>query len=166
MSAELKDDDEKLRESLHKFVSSIAGLVQNLLKDPASDSWVETTFGGEELLFGSTWLEALEFLGNIVFKQMSKAIIWTNLFSDLLSLIVDERFPNASIAHIKVVEIFKSSLKEGDKDLVEHILYESGLVKNILALKDEQTWTYPGSGRTESRSPKEAFLLELADFLK
>ncbi len=51
------------------------------------------------------------------------------MFTDLVGLITDERFPNSSIAHIKVIDIFKSAIKLGDKDLTEHILYESGLLR-------------------------------------
>ena len=102
--------------------------------------------------FGILRTRAVEFLAQ-VFTTFAKDIADT--FADAgvydLLLFYFEHYPFHNILHAKVTEIFTVALDKNYEKTIDHLLYKTSLIKDILEISKEQSqYVFQGTGNKMS----------------
>ena len=133
-----KSANQKENEKEKQFISNLSTvipLVVQLISDEVNQKYIDTSYGDNQKAFGSMKLQAVEMIKIITSKfskQVKEELIKTETYKVMLDLF--EKYPNNSMLHSKIEEIIKNSLKSGDEEIVEEIMYNTQLIKYILSL--------------------------------
>eukprot|EP00347_Sterkiella_histriomuscorum_P002974 403366086 len=116
--------------------------------------------------FGMVRIRAVEFLtqvNQIFFKDIHQTFVDADLYNSLLFYF--DHYPFHNVLHMKVSEIFTLALDKNNEAVVNHLLYQTSLIKQILeSSRDGGIHTFSGTGQTVNKGYM-AFMRKLANKL-
>mmetsp|Transcript_21950 Transcript_21950/g.19499 ORF Transcript_21950/g.19499 Transcript_21950/m.19499 type:complete len:556 (+) Transcript_21950:261-1928(+) len=148
-------------------ITTVIPLIIQLISDEVNQKYIDTSYADKQKAFGSMKIQAMEMIRIITSKfcpQVKDELIKSKVYNVVLDLF--EKYPNNSILHSKIEEIIKFSLNLGGEQLVEEIMYNTGLIKYILSLNSPSTrdFQFPSTSNTVSHGYY-SYLLSLSNEL-